>query len=599
MIISTSNPLVTVTKPIFSVTKIRNATKGSDYDVLGNWTVLKNSVDMTKILEVSLNLETGEISFVDPLVFGDVITANYDYKVTVTGEVIIDPALGGEVNFTLDFFPVVKHSYTIYKNGVALVENTDYVITLANGFIQLVTGLSPGDILTADYQYIVSVSGEIVISSASGGETSANLVNTNILESLIINSDGVTLDIEETNVINNSIGMDITDNIQVTYRYRDSDPITLLNQPADSIISVVGSVSGALTEGINYTFNKIDDILLEGNSIRADRTIQIIYASGIPIGDLISSNEDIVLINNEFTELTQKGIDTETLIVKDNTKTYIKNFDYVIKGEEDGKNVQIARAITTTIPNGGTVNVAYQYGELITITYNVNPLVQIVQDELEVVRHVTADVLVKEVLQTQIDFEIAAVLNSNSDEIKASSDIRTAISNEVDKHKLGIGIAQSDVIRVIEEVTNVKSVIVPLTKMVKADGTQINREPITVPFSLYQSNVVDSYTTGINILLQKTLGSNAGDGFYAIFEDDRPLVLVSSANDVDNAAGQGFISSDGEVIVSTIDSDSPDSHKYTVSYVVSGETGAKDIVITDLEYISVGEIVITTTIEGS
>jgi hypothetical protein len=130
--------------------------------------------------------------------------------------------------------------------------------------------------------------------------------------------------------------------------------------------------------------------------------------------------------------------------------------------------------------------------------------------------------------------------------------------------------------------------------MVKADGTQINREVLTSTLSIYQSNVVTSYTSGPDALLNKTLGHLAEDGFYAIFEDDRPLLLVDSPNDVDTAAGQGYIGSNGEVIVSTIENDPPTLHKYTVSYVVNGETGAKDIDVTSLEFISVGNVVITT-----
>ena len=119
-------------------------------------------------------------------------------------------------------------------------------------------------------------------------------------------------------------------------------------------------------------------------------------------------------------------------------------------------------------------------------------------------------------------------------------------------------------------------------------------EFINLALTPFQSSVVDSFTTGVNSLQHNTLGSNASDGFYAIFENDRPLTLVTDGNDVDSAAGQGFISSDGEVIISTIDGESPDSNKYTVSYVVNGETGRSDISITGLEFLSVGEIVIAT-----
>jgi hypothetical protein len=223
-----------------------------------------------------------------------------------------------------------------------------------------------------------------------------------------------------------------------------------------------------------------------------------------------------------------------------------------------------------------------------------------VQSNIEAVQNATADVLVKGVLETKIDYEVAVILKRGSDELQAAVDVRDAISAEHAKLRLGDGLAQSDIIRAIEMVTNVVSVIVPLTKMAKADGTQINREAITSTWTIVPASV-RSYTTGVNALLQKTLGSNAGDGFYAVFEDDRALTLVTTAVDVDTAVGRAFISSSGEVIVSCLEAapppgESPATHAITVCYVVNGETGAKDIVISDLEYTVPGNILVTTTV---
>ena len=435
---------------------------------------------------------------------------------------------------------------------------------------------------------------ETVISNALGGETKAYLAHIPVLESILLDSDGKTVDINAYNAQNVVIGMGATDIINVDYRYRDSDPILLLTQPAHSIISVTGSVSGALTAETNYHFNNVDDILLEGNSSKANRTVQIKYANGIPVGDMTSTMEDFVLVNNEYKALGQKGIDEQSLIVRDSIKIYALNVDYLVIPESEGVNVQLARALTSSIPNGGNLEVYYDYGEILTIKYLANPLVKIVQDQIEVTRHITADVLVKEVLATAVDIEMSVVLNDGADKNKVVSDIRTAISNKINKLRLGESLAQSDIIGVIELVTNVKSIIVPLARMVKADGTYVNREYISKSFEMYSSNTVTAYHVGDDTLLYKTLGSTGDDGFYAVFEDDRPLTLVSMANDVDNASGQCFITSTGDVIVSTIDSDAPDTHTWTVSYMVSGETGAKDIPVTSLEYLTVGDVVITT-----
>jgi uncharacterized phage protein gp47/JayE len=593
MIIETTNTNVDVSKPIYEVTKIRNNTAGKDYDLLGNWMIQKNGINYLKGTQVTVDLETGDIVFDTALVVNDQITATYDYKIVVE-EVIVSSALGGEVDFALGYIPVVKKSYIITQNDIVLVEGINYTLNVFNGALHLLgSGLEPGDSLVANYSYVEHVSNEVVL-IAVGGETTATLANGNLLESFMIDLDGVGIDLEASNQINTSIGMNIADLISVTYRYRDSNPIILSTQPVDSVQSIVGSVSGTLQPDINYVLDKVDDVLLEGNSSKATRSIIIKYFNGIPTGSLSSGSEDFVMINNEYRELDRFGIDTESIIVKQGETIYLRNNDYLVMPESQGLKVQLARSKTSTIPNGSTVEVVYNYGEIFTISYQTNPLIKIAQDAVDVTRHVTADVLVKGVLETNVDISMSVVLKQNASSLQATSDIRTSLSNEFNKLKLGEGIAQSDVIRAIENVSSVKSVVVPLAKMVKADGTQVNREAINSTFQVFQHNTVYSYTTGVGALLHKTLGYGANDGFYAIFENDRPLVLTTDKNDVCNAAGQGYIGSDGEIVISTIDSDIASKHSYTVSYVVKGESGASDIQATSLEFLSLGEVVITT-----
>ena len=598
MILTTTNELVISSKPIFFVEEVRNVTHGKDYDIFGNWEISKNSIVMKKQTEVTVDLVSGVVTFVLPLLLGDIISSTYRYKQTVINEVLISSASGGEVSFTLLHSPVVKRSYVITKTSASiatiLVEGTDYNLNLLNGQLTLTHGLTIGDALAIGYKYQITITNEIVVASALGGEFTAQLANANIVESMLIGLNGISIELDNTNTTNVLLGMSATDMINVTYSYRDSNAIPLLVQPAESIISITGSISGVLTPEINYTFNKIDDILLDGNSSKANRTVSIHYANNIPVGALQNTTQNITLINNEYKQLDNFGVDTQSIKVRLNNTTYSIGSDYLVLPEQKGNKVQIARSRNSTIPNGVQITVAYRYGEILTIVYNANPLVDIVQNVVNVTRHVTADVLVKEVLQTYVDFNISVVLKTGANSIQVISDINTALGNTFAKLQLGDGIAQSDIISVLENVNNVKSVVVPLNKMVKANGTQINREPIGSTFNVYQINTVVSYTTGPAALFQNTLGSSAADGFYAIFENDVALVLVSSANDVDSASGQGFIGSDGSITISTINNDNPTIHNYTVSYVVNDESGAKDIAITSLEYLSVGEVVVTT-----
>jgi hypothetical protein len=591
-IIETQNINVTTSSPIYMVSRIFKDTAGQDYDILGNWTVYKNSISLDKSTEVDVDLTTGQITLLNPLTAGDFVTADYQYKVSISSEAI--PGSVGQTNFTLLHSPVVKRSYTIFKNSIALVENVDYTLNTLNGQLVLVVPLLLGNILTATYQYIITVTTEVVIASAVGGETSANLAHFPIVESMLIGVEGTTLELDPSNATNHSIGMDFLDEIFVTYRYRASNPILLQTQPAESIISIVGSVSGPLQADVNYSLNKIDDVLLEGNSSKANRTVQIMYANGVPVGTLTVSSETVVLVNSEYRQLSQYAIDIPSIVVSLGAIVYSINSDYTLLPESSGNKVQIARSRNSTIPNGSQITVGYDYGEILTITYNANQLVNVVQDTIDVTRHVTADVLIKDVLETLVDLEISVVLVPGANSITVKSDVATALSNQFDSLKLGIGIAQSDVISAVEAVTNVKSVVVPLTKMVKANGTQINREVIGASFEPLLGSI-RSYSTGPGALLNSTLGPSVEDGFYAIFEDDRPLILVLNSILVDLAAGQGYIGTNGEIVISTINGDSPTLHRYTVSYVVYGNTGSGDINITSLEYLSLGELLISTT----
>jgi len=595
MIISSTSGLPSLTYPIFRVNNVNNLTQSGEYDLLGNWRVRKNSSEMLKGIDVNCDLETGLVTFTLALETGDVVEADYYYKTQITNEVLIETAIGGEVFFQTLNFPIAKRSLFVFKNGT-LMNESEYTVTLLNGSIILNTGLIIGDHLSCNYKYTTSITNEVLYSNATGGETTAQLANTDLVESLLVGLDGVSLELEPTNYTNASIGMLITDLIKATYRYRDSEPILLTYQPATSIISVVGSESGALEENVNYEFESIDDILIEGNSSRSQRKVKIIFANGIPLGDVFSYTEEITLVNNEYKELEKLGIDTASIIIKSGSIIYQENIDYLIQEAEPTEKVQIARSASSTIPNGIPVTVIYVYGELLTITYTMSRLVNIVQEDIEEVRNITADILVKSVLQTELDFEFSVVLRSSviteADIETVKSDIITKIVNYLDALDMGSHLAQSDVIHIIEDVDKVKSVLVPLTTMIKTDGTKVNREIINTDFILFQSSVVNSYSTGENTLLHKTLGSNAGDGFYAIFESDRLLTLVTNQNDVDTAPGQGFISSEGEIVVSTIDGDLPSNHNYTVSYIINGESGSSDIAISDLEFLAVNTLVI-------
>lgn len=698
MRISIINPDVSSTYPVYLVQEVINITRVAAYDITGNYTVYKNAVEMSK-LTYSLTLLDGSMVFETALSTGDSITADYQYKVPIVGEVVLASAVGGETFVILDapsvlfkpisiftdkIYLVRSNSFSIdpgtdiltifpqhvYKTGdvvrisatggmpsplvintdyyviwisntqvklastlenalagtaidiissgigvltirpstsITLLRDTDYTINLTTGqvnfsFAKFPSGLLSGDAITSDYDYVETVTGEVVIASAAGGETTASLANGSIVEAIMIEADGTIINLNEANAINSSIGMAITDTVRVSYKYRKTTEIVLMSQPAERIISIVTDLGDTLVEGVHYQFNKADDLLLEGNSVDSVRSITLLYDSNteLPSGSLSTTEDSVSLPGLEYKNLSQKGIDKNTVTVQDLTKTitYVLNVDYELKdAPNEFDYLSIARSPGSSISDGQTVLVAYNYGELMVVTYGVNSLIKTVQDKVDIKKHITADVLVKGANQIDVDIEFTIRLKSGAIGPVVVDEVSTNLYSLFNQKKLGQRVNQSDVIRTVDENSGVDYMILPMTRMAVSDETHIAYEelPSNTLWSVYQTSIVTSYKTIAGTLVYNTAGSDSDTTkFWRVSEDDMVLQLVNNVNDVDGAAGRAFIASDGAVYVSTIDSDDPSSHKITVAYNVLGETGTNDIVATDLDYMNLKSLIIHT-----
>lgn len=605
--IQLSNPQVTSAKPIYLVQQITNISLARSYDLTGNYTLFKNLIEIPKN-DYTVDLVTGAIEFYTPLNLGNQITANYEYKSLVPDEILILSAIGGEIVFTFANNPVAIYSETVTltrgTTQTIFIRGTDYTINYNTGTVTLSSGLQLGDSLVTTYKKVVTITGEVVVLAATEGQITANFVNSEVVESMIIeeNSNTKIIHISQYNTINQSIGLSITDLINVTYKYRDTSPIVLTNQPVDTIVSISTSNGGTLTEQTQYIFNKVDNLLLDGNSTHATRSIQLIYDPilNLPNGNLLRQVDTINLVGLEQKQLSKKGADSFTIVVTDLTKTitYIENVDYtIISPTTPIDYTYILRTNTSSILDGQDILITYQYGELVTVSYNVNSLIISIQNSVDKKRHLTADVLVKQANIIHVDLEFTIKLRPNTNIPVVKNELATALYTELDSKKIGDRVNQSDIIRIIDQNTSVDYVVLPLTRMTIADGTHIANEQLINPlWTVYQSGAATCYKTNVNQLKYKTLGSNSDSSkFWRVSQDDRELTLVASENLVATGAGRAFIKSDGAVYVSTIDSDDPASHKFTVAYNVFGELGSKDIVISDLDYLSLHALIIHTS----
>jgi hypothetical protein len=233
--------------------------------------------------------------------------------------------------------------------------------------------------------------------------------------------------------------------------------------------------------------------------------------------------------------------------------------------------------------------------KLLKFLISINSLIGPLQQNIDVKRHITADVLVKLANKIDIDLEFTVKLKFGASSPVVKDTLANNISAIFNQKKMGQRINQSDVIAVIDDTKGVDYVILPLTKMVISDGTHIANEqiPKNAQWLIHLVSTVTAYKTITGILQYNTAGSASDSSkFWRISEDDVALTLVNSANEVANGAGRGYIASDGTVYVSTIANDNPAAHIITVAYNVHGETGCHDVVTTDLDYLNLNSLTI-------
>ena len=188
----------------------------------------------------------------------------------------------------------------------------------------------------------------------------------------------------------------------------------------------------------------------------------------------------------------------------------------------------------------------------------------------------------------------------------------------------------------------VSYVVVPLTKMVRQDGSVVVRDPISTDTAAESTLSLDlSSATASVYLLNNPLSASTVDGggeggkFVGVFQDDYPLDLLpptSSLDSLGTAAGkayiigssgavingisddetlrsEGYITSDAitarrleltanRIVVSLTVGEAPSDYKYAATYVCEGSIGAHNIDPGGAEYLSLGNVVITYSSES-
>jgi len=363
---------------------------------------------------------------------------------------------------------------------------------------------------------------------------------------------------------------------------------------------------------------------------------------GIPAGTSISvTNESHTLIGFFEEPLRSVGANLTTIRVfsSDRAVEYAgptsSDPDYGLVGGSATTPLRIVRTQGSNIASGTTVVVDYSHDENFTVTYVINDLLQQLQRVLGLKRHATADVIAKQAIQNQVNLDTVVQLNSGATRSSADPAIRTNTSIELNSKTIGQGTAQSDLINAIDSTEGVDFQVLPLAKMGYADGARKLRESvlsasIRLPALDLGSNQAFLLTSALQY--PTTDGGGLATEHRGVFQDDVAMILSSTVLDVCLGSGQAYIlGSEGAVITGYSDdatlisagyttsagilaerlsrtankivlsltvtgspTDNPDLHSYHVSYVVRGDTGPHDISVSDVEYLTQGELTITT-----
>ena len=452
---------------------------------------------------------------------------------------------------------------------------------------------------------------------------------------------------------NDPISHTLGDQFQGSYRYRTSDRFVLTRQPVMEVTSFTGTRSGSLVEGV-YDLYRASDPLELGRSSLAGDYVQvtgplesgITIPSGVPLD--ITGESHTILEGIEYLEnlganyLTVRVWNLDRTIeyngpLSNNTRDYT-----IIQGSEV---VPLGIQLTdgSRIQEGQTVLVDYSHDENFTVAYTVNAVISVAQSALDSDVHITADAIDKWALALPVDISGTIVMESNQAPSQVDSRVRTALTQLFSTLELGSPIRQSDVIRALDEVSGVSYVVTPLTKLVLGDASTIVREDITtdIESDTFKVDAWSSPTVSLYLIQDalRAATSNAGGAskeFRGVFQDKVRMVHHETAPNYNgyplkgSSGGAFIIGSDGlvipgysdddtiranNVLPSNVDEeaaeilrirksltgnrvllslitgeDTPQDHDYTVTYMVSGDSGVKNLNPGPIAHLELGNL---------
>jgi hypothetical protein len=431
----------------------------------------------------------------------------------------------------------------------------------------------------------------------------------------------------------------LDDFIEGDYRFRSNNKFIPNLQPVLRISSVIGEISGALDPAAGFTLYKLQDPLLDGESTIAQDYVSINQVDDIPSGGASQVNDEQHILIGQFEELLDSvGINIFSLQVFSQDRTILYNGpsdanpDYLIIGGTQTSPISITRTTSSNIANGATVSVDYEHDENFNVTYVINDTLQQVQSRVNTQRHVTADVLIKQSLENPLSTEATVQLKPNASQSTVDSTIRTNMTILTDARGIGQPVHQSDMVAVIDDTDGVDFIVQPFSKFTLKDGSIRIRDQVLSDYDPLPS--LDQFSNAVYILTQ-ALPFNTIDGggdstiHHGIYKDTLIMQMATSLATIALAPEQAWIiGSQGAIIpgysddatlapmfitpadieaerirltanhvvvslTTGVNPDIPSNHSFAATYVVNKDVGSKDIQVSQIEYLTPGELTLT------
>jgi hypothetical protein len=450
-----------------------------------------------------------------------------------------------------------------------------------------------------------------------------------------------------TDVVQPSVTL--SDVVLGDYRRLTGNRFDFTRQPVHAVSKVVGAISGELPSNAYQLVHESDPLVL-GRSTLAGDYLEIVPVDDgeggyIPFGASVSVvGEEHTLIGEYLEYLDSIGADPLSIVVtsQDGLTTYRGPndpsgvSDYTIVDGDETTPYAIKRVPTGTIASGAVVLVSYDHDENFTVSYTTNIIVSVAQEAINVKRHATADVVVKEGVPVPVDIAATVILAQGSSRSAVDSALRTNLANYFARLRLGDPIRQGDVVAIIEGTSGVSYVEVPITTMIRQEGSMVVREGLATGqagdvtyVAAWSGATVSTWLIDQELSSATTNGGGPTNEYRGVFQDDVALTLLTSSPSTalgasvgnafivgddglaipglsDTAAlnAEGWFTEDelieqrrlltaNRVLVTTSVDDSPTTHSYAATYIVGVSTGAGNITTNLSEYPIMGNVEFT------